>query len=230
MKSIRDISNLDHSRHAMNIVACDAHVNARPGKIRIVLAQLRFADSMLGADFRMANVQWGVEVSLRIRLTCRSWSAYDARKLGACRRKIQEIEDQVCLAAIRRSSMNRELALKVVLAAVGLLFVALLYPMVVFVRQAPALSMQFSLYVTLGVFLLLAIRNPSASRSVIAFTAWSSFAHAALMGTQACRNMVARGELIGVAVLVIIGAALIALAPPKQLLQSASHPSQLQSR
>jgi hypothetical protein len=126
--------------------------------------------------------------------------------------------------------MNRELALKVVLAAVGLLFVALLYPMVVFVRQAPALSMQFSLYVTLGVFLLLAIRNPSASRSVIAFTAWSSFAHAALMGTQACRNMVARGELIGVAVLVIIGAALIALAPPKQLLQSASHPSQLQSR
>jgi len=125
--------------------------------------------------------------------------------------------------------MNRELALKVVLAAVGLLFVALLYPMVVFVRQAPALSMQFSLYVTLGVFLLLAIRNPSASRSVIAFTAWSSFAHAALMGTQACRNMVARGELIGVAVLVIIGALLIALAPSKQLLESASHPGQLHS-
>ena len=116
------------------------------------------------------------------------------------------------------------------LAVVGLLFIALGFPMVVFIRQEPALSMQFSLYVTLGVFLLLAIRNPSASRSVIAFTAWSSFAHAALMGTQACRNMVARGELIGVAVLVIIGAALIALAPPKQLLQSASHPSQLQSR
>jgi hypothetical protein len=81
--------------------------------------------------------------------------------------------------------------------------------------------MQFSLYVTLGVFLLLAIRNPSASRSVIAFAAWSSFAHAALMGTQACRNMVARGELIGVAVLVLIGAVLIALAPSKQLPGSA---------
>ena len=133
------------------------------------------------------------------------------------------------VAAIRRSSMNRELALRVVLAVVGLLFVALGYPMVVFVRQAPALSMQFSLYVTLGVFLLLAIRNPSASRSVIAFTAWSSFAHAALMGTQACRNMVARGELIGVAVLVIIAAALIALAPSKQLLESPSQPSQLHS-
>src|ERR1035441_10946081 len=80
--------------------------------------------------------------------------------------------------------MKRELALKIVLAVVGLLFVALGYPMLVFIRQEPALSMQFSLYVTLGVFLLLAIRNPSASRSMIAFTAWSSFAHAALMGDR----------------------------------------------
>jgi hypothetical protein len=142
----------------------------------------------------------------------------------------QPVADPACQAAIRRGSMKRELALKIVLAVVGLLFIALGYPMVVFIRQEPALSMQFSLYVTLGVFLLLAIRNPSASRSVIAFTAWSSFAHAALMGTQAWRNMVARGELIGVAVLVIIGAVLIALAPPKQLLESASHPGQLHSR
>jgi hypothetical protein len=121
--------------------------------------------------------------------------------------------------------MNRELALKIALAVVGLLFVALSYPMVVFIRQEPALSMMMSLYATLGVFLLLAIRKPAASRSVIAFTAWSSLAHAALMGTQACRNMVARGELIGVAVLVIIGVVFIALAPPRQRHQeSAAHP------
>src|SRR6202453_1525329 len=105
------------------------------------------------------------------------------------------------------------MALKIVLALVGLLFLALAYPMLIFVRQDPALSMMFSLYVTLGVFLLLAIRNPSANRSLISFTAWSSLAHAALMGTQAMRNMVARGELAGVAVLVVIGGALIALAP-----------------
>src|ERR1700721_216491 len=117
--------------------------------------------------------------------------------------------------------MSRELALKVVLAVVGVIFIALSYPMVIFIRQEPALSMQFSLYVTLGIFLLLAIRNPAASRSVIAFTAWSSFAHAALMGTQACCNMVARGALIGVAVLVVIGVTFIALAPDKQLLASA---------
>lgn len=112
--------------------------------------------------------------------------------------------------------MNREVALKIVLALVGSLFLASAYPLVVFVRQAPALSMMFSIYVTLGVFLLLAIRNPSASRSLIAFTAWSSFAHAALMGTQALRNIVSRGELVGVAILVFIGVALIALAPAKQ--------------
>ena len=114
--------------------------------------------------------------------------------------------------------MNRESVLKIALAAVGLLFIALSYPMLVFIRQEPALSMMMSLYVTLGVFLLLAIRNPPASRSVIAFTAWSSFAHAALMGTQACRNIVARGELIGVAVLIVIGVVFVALAPPRQRL------------
>jgi hypothetical protein len=112
--------------------------------------------------------------------------------------------------------MNREVALKIVLALVGLLFLGLAYPLIMFVRQDPALSMMFSIYVTLGVFLLLAIRNPLASRSLIAFTAWSSFAHAAVMGTQALRNMISRGELVGVAILVVIGIVLIALAPAKQ--------------
>jgi hypothetical protein len=112
--------------------------------------------------------------------------------------------------------MKRELALKIVLAVVGVLFLALVYPMAIFIRQEPALSMMLSLYVTLGIFLLLAIRNPSGSRSVIAFTAWSSFAHAALMGSQALLNMISRVELIGVGALMVIGAALIALAPLKQ--------------
>jgi hypothetical protein len=112
--------------------------------------------------------------------------------------------------------MNREVALKIVLGVAGVLFLALAYPLVVFVRQAPALSMMFSLYVTLGVFLLLAIPDPFANRSLIAFTAWSSFAHAAVMGTQAMRNMVAQGEMIGVVVLIVIGIVLIALMPVRQ--------------
>ncbi|SRR6266851_1533298 len=118
--------------------------------------------------------------------------------------------------------MNREGALKVVLALVELLFSASVYPLVLFVRQEPALSMTFSVYVTLGIFLLLAIRNPAASRSLIAFTAWSSFAHAAVMGFQAYRHMISRGELAGVALLLLVGVALIALAPARHGAERAS--------
>jgi hypothetical protein len=118
--------------------------------------------------------------------------------------------------------MRGERALKAVLVLVGLLFSALIYPLIMFVRQEPAVAMMLSVYVTLGIFLLLAARNPSANRSLIAFTAWSSLAHAALMAVQAFRNLIQRGELLGVAVLVIIGVALIVLAPAKQSMQPAS--------
>jgi len=112
--------------------------------------------------------------------------------------------------------MRRERALKIVLMLVGLLFTAMIYPLVLFVKQEPALAMMMSLCATLGIFLLLASRNPSAHRSLIAFTAWSSFAHAAVMSFQAFRNLIAHGELIGSAVLVVIGVTLLALAPAKQ--------------
>jgi hypothetical protein len=109
------------------------------------------------------------------------------------------------------------MTLKIILGITGAIFLALALPMVLFMRQEPALAMMLSLYVTLGVFLLLAVRNPSEHRSLIAFTAWSSLAHAGLMGTQAMRDMIARRELIGVAVLALIGFGLIALAPAKPL-------------
>jgi hypothetical protein len=118
--------------------------------------------------------------------------------------------------------VRRERALKVVLVVVGLIFCGLAYPLMMFVKQEPALAMMLSVYVTLGIFLLLASRNPSANRSLIAFTAWSSFVHAILMAGQAFANLIARGELIGSAVLVVIGVALIVLAPAKQPVQRAS--------
>ena len=111
--------------------------------------------------------------------------------------------------------MKRERVLKVVLVVLGLLFCAALYPLILTVKQDPALAMMMSLSATLGIFLLFACRNPSAHRSLIAFTAWSSFAHAAVMGVQGLQNWIARRELIGSAVLVVIGVALIALAPAK---------------
>ena len=118
--------------------------------------------------------------------------------------------------------MKRERALKVVLVVVGLLFCAAVYPLIVMVKRDPALVMMMSLYATLGVFLLLASRNPSAHRSLIAFTAWSSFAHATVMSVQAYLNFIARRELIGSAVFILIGVALIALAPARQSVERAS--------
>lgn len=110
--------------------------------------------------------------------------------------------------------MNRDRVLKISLVVVGLLFTAAVYPLAV-MREEPALQMMMSLYVTLGVFLLVASRNPSAHRSLIAFAAWSSFAHASTMSVQAYFHTIARHELIGVAVFFIVGIVLLLLAPPK---------------
>ena len=108
------------------------------------------------------------------------------------------------------------------LVVVGLLFCAAVYPLILMVKRDPALAMMMTLYVTLGIFLLLAARNPSANRNLIAFTAWSSFAHASIMTVQALRNLIPRRELVGVAFFVVIGVALIALAPAKQTVEKTS--------
>ena len=119
--------------------------------------------------------------------------------------------------------MRRERGLKIVLLLVGLLFTAMVYPLVLFVKQEPALAMMMSLYVTLGIFLIMATRNPSGNRSLIAFTAWSSLIHAAIMAVQAIRNTGERGHLLGdVPALHIVWVALIVLAPAKESAERAS--------
>ena len=111
--------------------------------------------------------------------------------------------------------MIRERALKAVLVVVGLLFVVTAYPLLAF-RLDEALQMMLSVYITLGVFLLIAVRNPAAHRSLIAFAAWSSFAHAAVMGAQAYYDVAERMHfLIGDIAFVIIGVALLVLSPAK---------------
>ena len=123
--------------------------------------------------------------------------------------------------------MRRERALKVVLVVVGLLFSAGVYPLIGSLLH-PAGSdmgdtMMLSLYLPLGIFLLIAVRNPSAHRSLIAFAAWSSFAHAvamSILGLEIASQRV--GFLIGSAVLVVIGVALILLAPAKPSVERAS--------
>ena len=82
--------------------------------------------------------------------------------------------------------------LRVAVAVVGVIFVVGIYPLT---KVWPSgwswghgashyLAMIIGLYATLGVFLLLATRDPLANRSLIWFTVWSSVVHAAIMTVQ----------------------------------------------
>lgn len=116
--------------------------------------------------------------------------------------------------------MIRERALKVVLVLVGLGFSAVIYPvaMILLHRDKAGYTdaMMGSIYFTLGILLLVTVRNPSAHRSLIVFTAWSSLAHAAVMAIMAYRDASAREYLTGVAIFVVISVPLLVLMPAKQ--------------
>lgn len=128
--------------------------------------------------------------------------------------------------------MNRERILQVVLAAVGLIFLLGVYPLMMYLwpsgwrwqpNQPEYEQMILGVYATLGIFLLIAARNPSEHRSLIAFTAWSSLVHGGIMTVQALRSSMEHGHLLGdVPALLIVGIALIALAPARQSAEKSS--------
>jgi peptidoglycan/LPS O-acetylase OafA/YrhL len=132
--------------------------------------------------------------------------------------------------------MNRERALKIVLVLVGLIFLFGVYPLMMFLwssgwrwqpNQPEYEQMILGVYATLGIFLLLAARNPSENRSLIAFTAWSSLVHAAIMAVQAFQHASERGHLLGdVPALIIVGVVLVVFAPAKE---SAGHQQRVSS-
>jgi hypothetical protein len=64
-------------------------------------------------------------------------------------------------------------------------------------------------YATLGIFLILAARDPAAHRSLILFTIWSSLVHAAVMAWEASNATGQHGHLMGdVPALVLVAAVL----------------------
>jgi hypothetical protein len=102
--------------------------------------------------------------------------------------------------------MSSHTLLKLALAVFGTVFL-LVYPLAILWPSgwawhagAPYESQYFMMivgvYATLGVFLLIAARDPEAHRSVIWFTVWSSVVHGAIMAVQ---SMPAEhhGHLIG---------------------------------
>jgi Family of unknown function (DUF6632) len=67
---------------------------------------------------------------------------------------------------------------------------------------------------TLGVFLILASRNPDAYRNIIWFTIWSSVVHGGVMAAQSFSDAAERGHLLGdVPALFLVAIVLGALMP-----------------
>ena len=124
--------------------------------------------------------------------------------------------------------MRRERALQVVLVVVGLTFSSLGYFLFQMMRHSgwltghnDCLPMFLSLYATLGVCLLVAVRQPAKHRSLIAYGAWSSIAHAATMTIQsaqaAAHGMHREDSPQDIVMFAVIGVVLLALLPAKQM-------------
>jgi len=112
--------------------------------------------------------------------------------------------------------------LRIVLIVVGLISIFGIYPLTVLwpsgwtwgEGHSHYLVMILGIYATLGVFLLIAARDPLGSASLIWFTVWSSVVHALIMAGQAMTDARERGHLLGdVPVLIVVAVALAALMP-----------------
>lgn len=124
--------------------------------------------------------------------------------------------------------MIRERALQIVLLFTGLACVAGLYPLSGALRDGVASTinrqdqMILSIYIALGVFLLMAVRKPREHRSLILFAGWSTLVHDGVMIVQGVQHHDLRGDLLGFSIIAIIGLVLIALTPSKQPRASAA--------
>jgi hypothetical protein len=120
------------------------------------------------------------------------------------------------------SDVDRLKYLRLALLVVGVIFLAGVYPLTIVwpsgwawhTGRSEYLQMILAIYATLGIFLLLASRDPLAHRSLIWFTVWSSVVHGAVMGVQALVYPQHIGHLWGdVAALFVVAGVLAYLMP-----------------
>ena len=114
--------------------------------------------------------------------------------------------------------------LRFALLVIGAIFTFAVYPLTIIWPSGWAwhtggshyLTMIIGIYVTLGIFLFIASRDPLAHRSLIWFTVWSSVVHGGIMGIQSLANTRHIGHLIGDAPALIIVAVVLAILTPRQ--------------
>lgn len=120
--------------------------------------------------------------------------------------------------------------LKIALVLIGLIFIFGIYPLTVYWPAGWAwhligislyLQMILGIYATLGVFLIIAARNPLENLSLIWFTVWSSIVHGGIMAVQAFYYPEHMGHLLGDVPALFLCALVLAMLTPraKQLKQ-----------
>jgi hypothetical protein len=114
--------------------------------------------------------------------------------------------------------------LRFALILVGLIFIFGVYPLMMAwwpsgwrwqPHQPEYEQMILGVYAVLGVFLLVASRNPLQNRSLIWFTVWSSLVHAGIMAVQALNSSAEHGHLMGDVPALAIVAILLAVLTPR---------------
>jgi hypothetical protein len=114
--------------------------------------------------------------------------------------------------------------LRIALVVSGLIFLLGVYPLTIVwpagwawhhAGQSLYLQMILGIYATLGVFLLMASRDPLANWSLIWFTVWSSVVHGGIMAVQAIVNPEHVGHLWGDVPALLIVAGVLAFLMPR---------------
>ena len=121
------------------------------------------------------------------------------------------------------SNASRQPYLRIALIVFGVIFTFGIYPLGLVWPSGWAwghghshyLMMIIGVYATLGVFLLMASRDPARNTSLIWFTVWSSVVHAVIMAYQSFADGAERGHLVGDVPALLLVAVVLALLTPR---------------
>jgi len=120
------------------------------------------------------------------------------------------------------SDASRQQYLRIALIVVGVIFTFGIYPVSILwpsgwtwgQGHSHYLPMILGVYATLGIFLIMASRDPARNTSLIWFTVWSSVVHAVIMAYQSIADGAERGHLAGdIPALLLVAVVLALLAP-----------------
>ena len=122
--------------------------------------------------------------------------------------------------------MKRERLTQIVLLLVGLMNLAVIYPLFMDLwhsnwlleRKNEVHPMFLSFFIPVGVFLIMAARKPSEHRSMIALAAWWHISHGTVMAIQTIEAWIhgVHRNFADVIVMLVIGGVLLALLPAKR--------------